>query len=186
MRKQTLFLSLILCVSAIIMAMPASAAEVTITFDDHNPSLRDGQTLTNQYSDKGVTFSGTKVVDTNPSQSVTDLGIAPINGFCRIDFNPYVTSVTMDFEDAASGVMAGVTVNGKPVADFEWSANGNTLQVSSSTSNPITVVAVTSLTNVKKIQFDNLRYTQVPEFPTVVVPVAAVLGLLFIFQRRKN
>lgn len=162
MRKQTLFLLLVLCVSAISLAIPASAEEVTITFDEGN--VRAGDALTDQYANEGVTFSQTKVVDTNPLPTVTDLGIVPTNGFCQINFNPYVRSVSIDFEDAASGLMAGVTINGRPVADFEWSARENTLQVSSSDSNPIKVIAVTYLTNSRSIQFDNLRYDQIRNF----------------------
>ncbi len=131
MRKQTLFLSLILCVSAIIMAMPASAAEVTITFDDHNPSLQVNTPLTTQYTSQGVTFSGATVVDTNPYTAV-DLGFTPSStsgGVCTIRFNPYVRSVKLDFEDAAVGVMDAITVNGQSLSNFDTILNGGHLEV---------------------------------------------------------
>jgi hypothetical protein len=188
MRKQTLFLYLILCVSAIIMAMPASAAEVTITFDDHTPSLQVNTPLTTQYASQGVTFSGARVVDTD-STSRVDLGFAPTSTSpCRLDFSPYVTSVSLQFEDALTADMDGILVNGNKVSDFDFIWQDDTLHVSSSASKPIMYVIVSSGTTLgmRSIQFDNLRYTQIPEFPTAVVPVAAVLGLLLIFQRRKN
>ncbi|MDF1558275.1 MAG: PEF-CTERM sorting domain-containing protein, partial [ANME-2 cluster archaeon] len=28
--------------------------------------------------------------------------------------------------------------------------------------------------------------TEIPEFPTVALPIAAILGLMFLFQRRKD
>ncbi|TRZ88904.1 MAG: PEF-CTERM sorting domain-containing protein [Methanosarcinales archaeon] len=31
-----------------------------------------------------------------------------------------------------------------------------------------------------------MLFNSIPEFPTVTLPIAAVLGLVFIFQQRKN
>jgi hypothetical protein len=36
------------------------------------------------------------------------------------------------------------------------------------------------------ITFDDLTYTQIPEFPTIAVPVAALLGLMLIIQRKTS
>jgi hypothetical protein len=147
--------------------------------------------LINQYTSQGVTFSGATVVDTLPGGGV-DLGFKPTatGGTVRIDFNPNVRWVSLDFEDANNAVMTGITVNGVQIQDKDASWQDSTLHISETSANdPIRYVTVKgdgTNNQVKNIQFDNLSYDQIPEFPTVVVPVAAVLGILFISQRRKN
>lgn len=185
--KTSLLSIIMLLVSVAIMAMPASAEEVTITFDEGR--LEAGDPIGSTYSDLGVTFVGAKVVDTKILG--TDLGFTP-TGVCTINFSPYVTSVTVEFkDDAAKGYMNGLLVNGQQVSDSDFSLlwGEKTLQIKSNTQNPIKSVQLygkeyTCLCT--KIQFDNLSYNQIPEFPTVALPVAAVLGLIFVFQRRKE
>lgn len=184
---KTSFLSIImLLVSVAIMSMPASAEEVTITFDEGR--LEAGDPVGSAYSDLGVTFVGAEVASTGYG----NLGFTPTNRVCTINFSPYVTSVSIDFrDDAAKGHMDGILVNGKKISDsgytFFWIEG--TLNIKSSTQNPIKSVQLygeeyTCLCT--KIRFDNLTYNQIPEFPTVAFPVAAVLGLIFVFQRRKD
>lgn len=184
MRKKTLFLILML-ISAAIMVMPASAAEVTITFDERN--LKVGDTLANQYVDEGVTFTGARVVDTDPSGG-KDLGFSPTNGVVAINFNPVVKSVSIDFKYAVIGVMDAVLVNGETLHDYQPNAiiTEKSLQIDAPANDPIKKVEVHSLFNINAIAFDDLTYDQIPEFPTVALPVAAVLGILFIIQRKKN
>ncbi|MDQ1275834.1 MAG: hypothetical protein QG610_1409, partial [Euryarchaeota archaeon] len=85
------------------------------------------------------------------------------------------------------GYMEGVLVNGQAISDYTFFWEGNVLHIESSTQNPIKSVQLTGIPcSCTGIQFDNLSYNQIPEFPTVAFPVAAILGLIFVFQRRKD
>ena len=134
-----------------------------------------------------MTFEGSRVVDTLPGGGV-DLGFRPTSGISTIKFNPYVKSASIDFKDAIVGVMDAVLVNGQSLHDYQPNAffTENTLHIDATADNPIKTIEVHSLANVNLIEFDDLTYDQIPEFPTVVLPVAAVLGILFIVQRKKN
>jgi len=192
---KTSFLSIImLLIFVAIMVIPASAEEVAIDFD--GDGLAVGQSIGDAYADYGVTFVGAKVVDTNEIPFITDLGFVPNGETCALQFSPYVTSVSIEFENALTGTMDGFLVNGEKITDTErtkitylW--YGNTLHIEGSTQNPIKSVQLSGYNVapcINKIQFDNLRYiqTQIPEFPTVALPVAALIGMIFIFQRRKD
>ena len=144
--------------------------------------------LANQYATEGVTFAGARVVDTDPTRN-TDLGFSPTSGVVTMNFNPNVRSVSIDFKNAVVGVMDAVLINGQTLHDYQPNAiiTESSLQIDAPDSNnPIKTVEVHSLANVNLIEFDDLTYDQIPEFPTVVLPVAAVLGILFIVQRKKN
>jgi len=187
--KTSLLCIIMMLVVATMMVTPASAEEVTIDFDDG--SVVAGQNVGDAYEDLGVTFVGAKVVDTKLFG--TDLGFTPTGNTCTIQFSPYVTSVSVDFKDDwAEGNMAGLLVNGETISDSECTCFWvkRTLHIESSTQNPIKSVQLYGIEYLPcvctKITFDNLKYTQIPEFPTVALPVAAVLGIMFIFQRRKN
>lgn len=181
--KTSLLSIIMLLVSVAIMIVPASAEEVAIDFD--GDGLRAGQSIGNVYADLGVTFVGAKVVSTGNG----NLGFSPVGDACTINFSPHVTSVSIDFENALAGEMNGVLVNGKKISDFNWFCQGKTLHIESTAQNPITNVRLDGLDFPClgiKIKFDNLTYNQIPEFPTVALPVAAVLGLMFVFQRKKD
>lgn len=187
--KTKLLCIIMILVAATIMVTPTSAEEVTIDFDDGN--VVAGQNIDDAYEDLGVTFAGAKVVDTKLWG--TDLGFTPTGEFCTIKFSPYVTSVSIEFKDDwAEGNMDGFLVNGETISDSKCTCFWveKTLHVESSTQNPIKSVQLYGIEYLPcictKITFDNLKYTQIPEFPTVALPVAAVLGMIFIFQRRKN
>ncbi|AKB29982.1 hypothetical protein MSSIT_3263 [Methanosarcina siciliae T4/M] len=188
MKTNLLCIILILAVVTI-MVTPASAGEVTITFDDG--IVVADQDVDDAYADLGVTFEGAKVIDTKLVG--TDLGFTPKDDFCTINFSPYVTSVSIDFkDDLAEGNMDGLLVNGEKISDSEctyvWIEK--TLHIESSAQNPIKSVQLYGIEYLPcictKITFDNLKYTQIPEFPTVALPAATVLGMIFVFQRRKN
>jgi hypothetical protein len=112
MRKPNLFLLLILSVSTLMMAIPVSADEITITFDEGR--VAEGEQLTDQYSSLGVEFSsGAKVIDTDLSPFSKDLGFySPTNDTTTLTFSPYVSSVSIDFKYAFTGNMDAILVNG--------------------------------------------------------------------------
>lgn len=183
--KTSLLSIIMILVSVAIMVVPVSAEEVAIDFD--GDGLSAGQSIGNAYADLGVTFVGAKVVSTGNG----NLGFSPVGDACTINFSPHVTSVSIDFkDDAAIGHMDGFLVNGKRISDSKctifWIER--TLHIESSTQNPIMNVQLSGdeLFPCMRIKFDNLSYNQIPEFPTVALPVAAVLGLIFVFQRRKE
>lgn len=182
--KTNFLFTIMLLIFAAIMVTPASAEEVTITFDEGR--VQEGREIGNAYSDLGVTFVGATVVDTNGNGN---LGFVPTGSVCTINFSPYVTSVSIDFENADVGIMEGILVNGQKIYDIGscfW--QGNTLHIESNNENPIKSVKLpdTNLWPCMKIQFDNLRYDQIPEFPTIALPVAALIGMMCIFQSRKD
>jgi hypothetical protein len=178
------------------IVMPASAGEVTITFDEGR--LQEGQEIGSTYSDMGVTFSqGAEIVKTNEWWQRKDLGFCnPDNYVTQITFSPVVRSVSIDFEDSFEGNMDAFLVNGevlsKSKCNFFW-ATEKRLRIESSDSSIQSISLSGFSPCVKSIKFDNLVYdqvtepsTQIPEFPTVALPVVAVIGMMFIFQRRKN
>ncbi|HOW15469.1 PEF-CTERM sorting domain-containing protein [Methanosarcina sp.] len=197
--KTSFLLIIMMLIFAAIMVMPASAGEVTITFDEGR--VQEGAEIGSAYSDMGVTFSsGAKIVETNELGSwfgYSDLGFYnPSNYITTITFSPVVRSVSIDFENSFEGNMDALLVNGevlsKSKCNFFW-VTEKRLRIES---NDISIQSV-SLSGdcpyVNSIKFNNLVYdqvteptTQVPEFPTVALPVAALIGMIFIFQRRKD
>lgn len=183
---KTKFLLLLLILSIVITSvMPASAeGTVTITFDEGR--LKAGQEIGSTYSDKGVTFSsGAKIVDTGGG----DLGFEnPNHDVTTIRFSPVVKSVSIEFEDAFIGNMDAFLVNGEKLSTSKWNwfFTTNKLTIESKTENIQSIAVSDSCPCINLIKFDNLSYNQIPEFPTVALPVVAVIGMLFIVQRRKN
>ncbi len=164
----------------------ASASEVCITFDE---GLLDvGDEIGDTYAHLGVTFSeGAVIVDTRLFG--TDLGFYnPDNHVTTISFSPAVTSVSIEFEDALVGNMDAILVNGEVLTDSEFNfliVTDRTLKIESA-SVPIKSIALSSgLSCVNTIKYDNLRYNQIPEFPTIALPMAAIIGLAFLFRKRE-
>ncbi|MCC4769179.1 PEF-CTERM sorting domain-containing protein [Methanosarcina sp. DH2] len=186
---KTNFLSILLMLVATItiIAIPASAGEVTITFDEGR--LDAGDEIGSTYSDLGVIFSpGAKIIDTKFG-SGEDLGFwNPNNHITTIYFSPAVKSVSIEFEDAIIGNMDALLVNGEKLSTSKWNwlITTNTLRIESKTENIQKIEISDGSQCINLIKFDNLRYNQIPEFPTVAFPIAAVIGMMFIFQRRKN
>ena len=193
--KTSLFFIFLLVVVAI-MVMPASAGEVTITFDEGR--VPKGHEIGNAYSDMGVTFSsGATIVDTGEWWQRQDLGFWNQNNyFTQITFSPVVRSVSIDFEDAFAGNMDAFLVNGEILSrsrcNFLW-VTEKRLRIESNETGIQSISLSGDFPCVNSIKFNNMVYdqvtepsTQIPEFPTVVLPVAALLGIVLIFQRRKN
>ncbi|MDD3245977.1 MAG: PEF-CTERM sorting domain-containing protein [Methanosarcina sp.] len=171
----------------LIMVGTASAGEVTITFDE---GLVDpGEDIGNTYSDMGVTFSaGAKIVDTEWG-SGTDYGFwNPDNQITIIDFSPVVKSVSIEFEDAFVGNMDAILVNGELLSTSKFNVfwTDRNLKIVSNEDYIKSVQLSDGSTCVNWIKYDNLIYDQIPEFPTIAAPVAAIVGLMFVFGRRKQ
>ncbi|KKG14333.1 hypothetical protein EO98_10290 [Methanosarcina sp. 2.H.T.1A.6] len=186
MRTKLLSLILMLGVAIAIIVTPASAGEVTITFDEGR--VQENQEIGSAYSDMGVTFSsGAKIVDTKLIG--TDLGFwNPTYHITTIHFSPVVKSVSIEFEDALVGNMDAFLVNGEKLSTSKWNCifTTNKLTIESQTENIQSIGVSDGCPCINLIKFDNLSYNQIPEFPTVTLPMVAVIGMMFILQRRKN
>ncbi|WP_406656488.1 PEF-CTERM sorting domain-containing protein [Methanolobus sp. ZRKC2] len=164
----------------------ASADGVCITFDEGR--LVVGEEIGDTYADLGVTFSdGAKVVDTKCWG--TDLGFHnPDNHVTTISFSPAVTSVSIEFEDAWKGNMDAILVNGDVLNDkkynFWWFTEKKL--VIESVDVPIVSVGLSSGSPcVNSIKYNNLCYNQIPEFPTIALPMIVIIGLAFVFRKRE-
>lgn len=253
MRANYPYLFLMLSLAITLVIMPVNAGEVSVTFDEGR--LSAGQEIGNTYSDLGITFSpGVKLVDTGCLRSKKDRGFwNPDNRIIQIYFSPAASSVSIDFENAFSGNMDALLVNGKVHSKSEyncvWSSK-KTLKIESNNPNIKSISISGKSPCSKKIKFDNLCYEQVPEasedstcgneanpdntdnncpdvpenpscgndsktddacpeipensscgndtkpdnpcnqqipeYPTIALPMITVIGMMFIFQRRKN
>jgi hypothetical protein len=204
-------LLLMLSVIIILIIVPVYAGEVSVTFDESR--LHIGQEVGNTYSDLGITFSqGVKIVDTDSLWLKKDLGIwDPENHTIQINFSPSVRSVSIDFKDSSMGNINAFLVNGRNISESGYKCTWITKNGLKFESNDTSIESISILNKpscAKKVKINNLYYeqipgasensscgncikpdkscTEIPEFPSVALPVAAVLGMLFIFKRRKN
>lgn len=166
----------------------ASANEICISFDEGR--LDAGDEIGDTYNDLGVTFSdGATLVDTRLFG--TDLGFYnPDNHITTITFSPTVKSVSIEFEDALIGNMNAILVNGEVLTDSEYNClfvTDKTLKIESADASIQSIGISSGSPCVNAIKYNNLCYTQadIPEFPTIALPMAAIIGLAFIFRKRE-
>lgn len=186
MKADFLSILLMLVTTITIIAIPASAGELTITFDEGRLDADDE--IGSTYSDLGVIFSPGAIVDTKFG-SGEDLGFwNPNNHISTIYFSPAVKSVSIEFEDAIIGNMDALLVNGEKLSTSKWNwlITTNTLRIESKTENIQKIEISEGSQCINLIKLDSLRYNQILEFSTVAFPIAAVMCMMFIFQRRKN
>lgn len=79
-----------------------------------------------------------------------------------------------------AGTSTGYVLVNEAEAEFSPDPGGNSFSISSVSFDPVYMWAEDRTTVV------NCQNGTIPEFPTVAIPIAAILGLAFIFQRRKN
>ncbi|TQD25455.1 PEF-CTERM sorting domain-containing protein [Methanolobus vulcani] len=86
--------------------------------------------------------------------------------------------------------MNAILVNGEVLTDSEYNClflTDKTLKIESADVFIQSIGISSGSPCVNKIKFDNLCYTQadIPEFPTIALPIAAIIGLAFIFRKRE-
>jgi hypothetical protein len=189
MVKKKIILASIL---AIIVAMVgiASADETAVTFDDG--SVNVGDELIDQYN--GLSFSGDPAIVIQIAPG--NLGFTAGNRFTSkvmINFAADdIHKVSIDVKGSYINVMQAfefLNAQGKPlavdVAVFNFEGFEKLTVISTDT--PIKSVRMVSALNIGGLEFDNFVYSSsIPEFPAVALPVAAVIGIVFFFQQRKN
>lgn len=176
----------------LVTVFPAAAGTVTtIDFE----GLSDREILTTQYQSQGVTFSGNPMILKAPNYNVggypphSGVDVVDVfNGPCRIDFVTPVSNVGIYYTAAFSAYLEAYDSNGvligSDVGGYNYGSVGH-LQVSGSN---IAYVIIHDSNDY--LIFDDLTFetsdTSIPEYPSIVLPIAAILGIMFIFQRRKE
>ncbi|WP_406662404.1 PEF-CTERM sorting domain-containing protein [Methanolobus sp. ZRKC3] len=177
----------LLVVLMLAMVGSASAETVKINFNDLGASVYVGTHY------PGLTFSGDALTIPTiffPAPS-PPIFVASETGSMRIDFDMPVSRVGfmyatfdsicyLEAYDSSDNLLDSVSAPG--LGPYFW----NPIEVSSST--PIAYVIYHDTE--ARIALDDLEYdtecNEIPEFPTIALPVAAILGLAFFFQRRKE
>lgn len=138
-----------------------TTVDVTITaYDDNNPS-------STQYYAVGL--------DADPGLEVYMISTAPL-GDLDVSPNVYVTSEVSDVFESYS-----MTQEHK-----------GTLYIRGTTGGDVTIsvykgyISEDNFVIGKTVSVASVTATPIPEFPTIALPVAAVLGLIFIFGRKKE
>lgn len=175
----------------LVTVFPAAAGTVTtINFDN----LADRELVTIQYS--GLTFLGPNMILKYPNynydgypahsgENVLDVS----GGSIRIDFTTPVSRVGTWYSTAYSG--AFLEAYDSEGALIKSTSGGPSYTYSSyielSGSNIAYVIIHDSG---GWFTIDDLTYetpdTSIPEYPSIVLPIAAIMGLMFIFQRRRE
>jgi len=177
----------------LITVFPVSAGTVTqIDFEN----LVYGNYVTTQYTSQGATFTGNALVlDTAhcdpgyPPHSGTKL-VDIVDGSIRVDFtNPvsrvgvwYTTGQTDAFLEAYDS-QGNLLQRAEGIYNYGFS---NYLEVSGSNIAYVIIHDTGDWFGIDDLSYETPSSTSIPEFPSVATPVAAILGLIVIFGRRKN
>lgn len=178
----------LLMVLMLAMVGTASAETVTIDFEDF-----DNYDLVGTYY-PGLTFSGEQILqkpDYNWEQFPPHSGINVIFDLSpkiRIDFDDCVTRASIWTTTNSISYLEAYDSSDALIDSDQLTENmGGHGQMEVSGSNIAYVILHDSGNTVT---YDDLEYdtecTEIPEFPTIALPVVAVLGLAFFFQRRND
>nr|WP_321497273.1 PEF-CTERM sorting domain-containing protein [uncultured Methanolobus sp.] len=208
MKKSIIFaLSLL-----IILAGVASACQDCNSGCDCNGELicfenmKCGEPITTQFADQGAIF-GTAVVS---YKDMSGSGTAYSTEQVTITFDPEVCCVSMEVNSVYGVQIIAYDKNGNVVD----TANGGSffcprlVELSAGEGNPISYITLTAssledlcyprtryvstmcCTYDDWLCIDNLKFctcqdNEIPEFPTLAIPVLAIMGLALIMQRRR-
>ncbi len=199
-----LFSFIVLLFAGILLICPAAAVEQTINFEE----LPLQTEILDTYSSQGVTFSEWVFIEPDLTGEYAGDQVAwnhlnPDDHITTISFSPEVTRVKLDFKGIYEGQMRAYDAQGNLVDLDElsnpnpifppggWELREHSLEVSVSDQPYISYVEVTGTTRfgvpVNTIVYDDLVYEQVehniPEFPTLALPMLAILGLVLFFRK---
>jgi hypothetical protein len=170
-------------------------------------NMKCGEPITTQFTEQGATF-GTAVVS---YKDMAGSGTAYSTEQVTITFNPEVCCASMEVNSVYGVQIIAYDKNGKVVD----AANGGyffcpkLVELSSGEDNTIAYITMTASSleelcnpNMHGISamccsyddwlcIDNLKFctcqnNEIPEFPTIAIPLLAIIGLAFVMQRRKQ
>ncbi len=195
---------ILLLFAGILLICPAAAVEQTINFEE----LPLQTEILDNYATQGVTFSEWVFVEPDLTGEYAGDQIAwnhlnPDDHITTISFSPEVERVKLDFKGIYEGQMRAYDSQGNLVDMAElsnpnpmfppsgWELEEHSLDVSVTDQPYISYVEVTGISRfgipLNTIVYDNLVYEQVehniPEFPTLALPMLAILGLVLFFRR---
>lgn len=192
------FILLTIFIISLVAIFPAAAKTVVIDFEQttDGTKLLDDEILTNQYP--GLTFSGDtgdgylRVYSKNSHPYFTpssgDNGIiCPWTSDARIDFAVPVSRVKLTHLGVYNPILKAYDSSGNLIDTVFF--NSRQAQIVGSN---IKYITLSIGHGGDCIIFDDLEYdtpdiqTGIPEYPNIVLPIAAIIGLMFIFQRRKK
>lgn len=193
-------LLLTIFILSLVTVFPAAAQSVTTINFDNIPSQTDLNP--NQYQSQGVTFVGNSnyVFDSQPPFYPSHSGPNQLS--------TYSNEIRVNFASPVSDVGFYYTSYLQPLIFTAYDSNG--VQIEQKTgvqsyqiynmpalTNSYLVINKPSISYITidgnpncYFMIDDLSFTSgsgsIPEFPSIALPVAAILGLMVIFGRRKN
>lgn len=168
----------------LVTVFPAAAGTVTtINFED----LGQGVTIGTSYP--GLSFSESAWISTYPEypEYPPHSGNKKVDFYmgnpCTITFSTPVSKVGLWYTSSDTASIEAYDSNGNLINRVEGPANLWTTGHLELSGQHIAYVTINSGT------IDDLEYEtediSIPEFPSVVLPIAAILGLMFVFGRKK-
>lgn len=191
MNKMAKLILLATLVTLLVTVFPASAGKVT-TIDFEN--LPQGEIVGTHYP--GVSFSDPARIDTFtgyfPDYPPHSGGkyLDPFNYIpCTVSFTEPVSRVGFWHTSAYTPYIEAYGSDGKLIKKVEGTVNLGTSNYLEVTGQHIAYVVI-YCGIVDDFQYEtedtqSTPDTSIPEFPNIALPVAAMLGLIFVFQRKK-
>ena len=168
-------------VITLIVIMPASATKTVINFDD----LDGDESLTDQYP--GVVFTDAVIKTLFEYHSKWNIASSG-PGSMKIVFDNPVSRVKLWYGNSQDAWLEAYDIDDNFLSDVIAPQNVGSFYVDSveilHSSNDIKYVIYDSGAGMDDLEYETTE--SIPEFPTVALPVIAVIGLMFLFQRRKT